>query len=136
MKKAFKLLAIVLSILTAFLAILCGVIYILAFSNRATTPEEIARKAGLRLPAYRITVSDDNMDRSASAWSYYYYEIEFEVPLSEAFLNKVTRKKTCVSDGNLLMIEDGAPDSWSCRILFFPVEKKAVLEYTFWDSLF
>lgn len=136
MKKAFKLLAIVLSILTAFLAILCGVIYIFAFSNRATTPEEIARKAGLRLPAYRITVSDDNMDRSASAWSYYYYEIEFEAPLSESFLKKVARKKTCVSDGNLLMIEDGISDSWSCRILFFPVEKKAVLEYTFWDSLF
>ena len=136
MKKAFKLLATVISVLTAFLALLCGVIYIFAFSNRATTPEEIARKAGLRLPAYRITVSDDNMDRSASAWSYYYYEIEFEAPLSESFLKKVERKKTFLRDGDLYMLEDEVADSWTCCVRIFPSENRAVLEYTFWDFMF
>ena len=136
MKKAFKLLAIVLSVLTAFLAILCGVIYILAFSNRATTPEEISRKAGLRLPAYRITASDDNMGRTASAWSYYCYEVEFDEPLSESFLKKVARKKTFLRDGGLYMLEDGVADSWTCCVRIFPSENRAVLEYTFWDFLF
>ena len=136
MKNAFKLLAIVLSVLTAFLAILCGFIYFFAFSNRATTPEEIARKAGLRLPAYRITATDDNMDRTASAWSYYCYEVEFDEPLSEAFLKKVARKKTFLRDGDLYMLEDGGADSWTCCVRIFPSENRAVLEYTFWDFLF
>ena len=136
MKKAFKLLAILLSVVAAFLAILCGVVYLLVFSNRATTPDAIARKAGLRLPAYEVTGSDDNMDRFASAWSYYCYEVEFKAPLSESFLKSVARKKTCVRDGDLLKIEDGSPDSWSCWIRFFPSENRAVLEYTFWDFLF
>ena len=136
MKKAFKLLALLLAVAAAFIAILCGVVYLLVFSNRATTPDEIARKAGLRLPAYEIVGSDDNMDRMASAWSCYSYEIAFRNPLPESFLRRVERKKTCVRDGDMLVIEDGASDSWSCRIRFFPGENRAVLEYTFWDFLF
>ena len=136
MKKAVKWLAILLSAVAALLAILCGVVYLLVFSNRATTPDEIARKAGLRLPAYRITATDDNMDRMASAWSYYCYEVEFDEPLSESFLKKVTRKKTFLRDGDLYMLEDGVADSWTCCVRIFPSENRAVLEYTFWDFLF
>ena len=136
MKKAFKLLALLLAVVAAFIAILCGVVYLLVFSNRATTPDEIARKAGLRLPAYEIAGSDDNMDRMASAWSCYSYEIAFRDPLPESFLRSVKRKKTCVRDGDMLVIENGASDNWSCRIRFFPGDNRAVLEYTFWDFLF
>ena len=125
MKKAFKMLALLLAVVAAFIAILCGVVYLL-----------VARKAGLRLPAYEISVSDDNMDRMASAWSCYSYEIAFRDPLPESFLRSVKRKKTCVRDGDMLVIEDGVSDSWSCRIRLFPAEKRAVLEYTFWDFLF
>ena len=34
MKKAFKLLALLLSVAAAFIAILCGVVYLVVFSNR------------------------------------------------------------------------------------------------------
>ena len=136
MKKGIKVLFIVLSVCAAVTATLIGAVYLLVFSNRATTPDKISRKAGLRLPAYEITVSDDNMDRTASAWSYYYYEVEFCEPLSESFLKRVARKKTCVREGDHLMIEDGSADSWSCWIRFYPGENRAVLEYTFWDFLF
>ena len=136
MKKGIKVLIIALVACAAVAAALIGAVYLLVFSNRATTPDEISRKAGLHLPAYKITNSDDNMDRTASAWSYYCYEVEFNKPLSESFLKRVARKKTCVRDGDLLKIEDGSPDSWSCWIRFFPSENRAVLEYTFWDFLF
>ena len=136
MKKGIKVLFIVLSVCAAVTTTLIGAVYLLVFSNRATTPDEISRKAGLRLPAYEITRADDNMDRTASAWSYYYYEVEFSAPLSESFLKRVARKKTCVREGDYLMIEDGSADSWSCWIRFYPVENRAVLEYTFWDFLF
>ena len=136
MKKAFKLLAILLSVVATLLAILGGGAYLLVFSNRATTPDEIARKAGLRLPACRITASDDNMGRTASAWSYYCYEVEFDEPLSESFLKKVARKKTFLRDGDLYMLEYGGADSWTCCVRIFPSENRAVLEYTFWDFLF
>ncbi len=136
MKKGIKVLFIVLSVCAAVTATLIGAVYLLVFSNRATTPDEISRKAGLRLPAYEITGTDDNMDRAASAWSYYCYEVEFCEPLSESFLKRVARKKTCVREGDCLMIEDGSGDSWSCWIRFYPGENRAVLEYTFWDFLF
>ena len=136
MKKGVKVLFIALTVCVSVAATLISVVYLLVFSNRATTPDEISRKAGLRLPAYEITGSDDNMDRTASAWSYYCYEVEFNEPLSKSFLRRVARKKTCVRDGDLLMIEDGSLGSWSCWIRFYPTENRAVLEYTFWDFLF
>ena len=107
------MLALLLAVVAAFIAILCGVVYLLVFSNRAATPDEMA-----------------------SAWSCYSYEIAFRDPLPESFLRSVKRKKTCVRDGDMLVIEDGVSDSWSCRIRLFPAEKRAVLEYTFWDFLF
>ena len=136
MKKGIKVLIIALVACAAVAAALIGAVYLLVFSNRATTPDEISRKAGLHLPAYKITNSDDNMDRTASAWSYYCYEVEFNKPLSESFLKRVARKKTCLREGNLLILEDGHPDSWSCSICFYPCENRAVLEYMFWDFLF
>ena len=136
MKKGIKVLIVVLSACAAVTAALVGAVYLLVFSNRATTPDDISRKAGLRLPAYEITGSDDNMDRTASAWSYYYYEVEFCEPLSVSFLKRVAGKKTCVREEDYVMIEDGSADSWSCWIRFYPGENRAVLEYTFWDFLF
>ena len=136
MKKGFKVLLIVMTACAAVMAVFFGFVYYFVSFNRATTPDEIARKVGLRLPAYEITSSEDNMDRTASAWSYYCFEIEFNEPLSESFLKKVAKKKTYFRDGDLLMISDESSDNWSCWIRFFPTENRAVLEYTFWDFLF
>lgn len=111
-------------------------IYLLLFANQATTPDSIARKVGLRLPAYEITKAEDNMDRTASAWSDYYYEIQFKKPLSEKFIRKVEKQKNCTREGETLIVSDESPDSWSGKVYIYSKENRATLEYEFWDSLF
>ena len=136
MKRDLKWILIVLASCAGLLITLLVGLYFLVTANSARTPDEIARKVGLSLPAYRITGAEDNMDRTASAWSYYCYELEFEEPLSGSFLRKVAKKKTCLVDGDVYVLEDGSPDSWTCQVRIYPPENRAVLEYTFWDILF
>ena len=130
-----KPISIILIILGLILASLLG-LYFLILGNQATTPVQIARKVGLRLPAYQITKADDNMDRTASSWSDYYYEIQFEEPLSERFLQKVEKLKNCTRDGDTYKIEKESPDEWAGYIKLYPEENRATLEYTFRDALF
>ena len=132
MKKPIK---IILCILGFILVLLLG-LYFLLFGNQATTPDQIARKVGLKLPAYQITKAEDNMDRTASAWSDYYFEIEFEKPLSEKFLQKVEKLKNCIYEGDSYKIEKESPEEWAGYIMLYPEENKATLEYTFRDALF
>lgn len=132
MKKPIKIILIILGLL---LALLLG-LYFFLFGNQATTPDQIARKVGMKLPAYQITKADDNMDRTASSWSDYYYEIQFEKPLSERFLQKVEKLKNCTREGEAYKIEKESPDEWAGYIKLYPEENRATLEYTFRDALF
>ena len=132
MKKPFKIIFIILG----FILVLLLCLYFLLFGNQASTPDQIARKVGLRLPAYQITKADDNMDRTASSWSDYYYEIEFQEPLSEDYLQKIERLKNCTHDGNTYQIEKEVPDEWASYITLYPEENRATLEYTFRDGMF
>ena len=131
MKKPIKIILIILGLL---LALLLG-LYFFLFGNQATTPDQIARKVGMKLPAYQITKADDNMDRTASSWSDYYYEIQFEEPLSERFLQKVEKLKNCTREGEAYKIEKESPDEWAGYIKLYPEENRATLEYTFRDGL-
>jgi hypothetical protein len=126
---------VLLIILGAIIALILG-LYLLLFSNQATTPDAIAKKVGLKLPAYQITKADDNMERTASAWSVYYYEIKFEKPLSEKFLQKVEKLNNGTRDGDTYKIEKESPDEWAGYIKLYPDENRATLEYTFKDALF
>ena len=132
MKKRIIIIVLIIAALAALVLGLC----VLLFANRAGTPDGIARKAGLRLPAYHVTRAEDNLDRTASAWTNYLYEIDFEEPLTEAFLKKVGRMKTCTREGDVYIIEDGSPDEWSCLVRIYPEKNTATLEYDFWDALF
>ena len=111
-------------------------LYFLLLSNRATNPDSIARRVGLKLPAYQITKAEDNMDRTASAWSDYYFEIEFEESLSEKYLQKVEKLKNCSREGSTSTIKKESPDEWAGYIKLYPEENRATLEYTFRDALF
>ena len=124
-----------LVILSFIIASIFG-LYFLLSGNQATTPDQIARKVGLKLPAYQITKADDNMDRTASAWSDYYYEIVFDEPLSEKYLQKIEKLINCTYEGNAYKIEKESPDEWAGCIKLYPEEKRAILEYTFRDALF
>lgn len=132
MKKPIKIILIILGLL---LALLLGLCFFL-FGNQATTPDAISKKVGLKLPAYQITKAEDNMDRTASSWSDYYYEIQFEEPLSDRFLQKVEKLKNCTRDGDTYTIEKESPDEWAGCIKLYPEENRATLEYTFRDGLF
>ena len=111
-------------------------LFLLLFGNQATTPDQIARKVGIRLPAYQIIMADDNMDRTASSWSDYYYEIQFEEPLSEDYLQRVEKLKNCTREGDAFRIEKESSDEWAGYIKLYPEENRATLEYTFRDALF
>ena len=124
-----------LVILSFIIASIFG-LYFLLLGNQATTPDQIARKVGLKLPAYQITKADDNMDRTASSWSDYYFEIEFEMPLSEKYLQKIEKLKNCSREGNTYTIKKESPDEWAGSIKLYPEENRATLEYTFRDALF
>ena len=124
-----------LIILAAIMALILGLYYLLV-GNQSTTPDQIARKVGVRLPAYQITNADDNMDRTASAWSYYYYVIQFEKLLSEEYLQKVEKLMNSTRNGDVYKIEKESPGRWAGCIMLYPVENKATLEYTFFDVLF
>ena len=132
MKKPIR---IILVILGSIIALILG-LYLLLFGNQATTPDQIARKVGLRLPSYQITRADDNMDRAASSWSDYYFEIEFEEPLSEDYLQRVEKLKNCTREGDAFRIEKESSDEWAGYIKLYPEENRATLEYTFRDALF
>ena len=136
MKKVLKWILIVLASCVGLLVTLVVVFYFLLAANSARTPDAIARKAGLHLPAYRITRSDDNMERTTSPWSHYSFEIEFEKPLSDSYLEKVAKNNNCECEGRLYRIEDKNPDEWYCLIILYPDESRATLEYSFWDYFF
>ena len=120
----------ILIILGLLLILLLG-LYFLLFGNQATSPEVIAKKIGLKLPAYQITKAEDNMDRTASAWADYFYEIQFKEPLSEDYLQKVEKHKDCIREGDAYRIEKESPDEWAGYIKFYPEENRAILEFTF-----
>ena len=127
---------IILFVIVGFLLALLLGLYLLLFSNQASSPDAIAKKVGLKLPAYQITNADDNMDRTASSWSDYYYEIVFDEPLTENFLRKVEKLENCTREGNNYTIEKESPDEWAGHITLYPEENRATLEYTFRDALF
>ena len=81
-------------------------------------------------------MADDNMDRTASSWSDYYYEIQFEEPLSEDYLQRVEKLKNCTREGDAFRIEKESSDEWAGYIKLYPEENRATLEYTFRDALF
>ena len=127
---------IILFVIVGFLLALLLGLYLLLYSNQAFSPDAIAKKVGLKLPAYQITNADDNMDRTASAWSYYSYEIKFKEPLSEAYLHKVEKLQNCIHDGDTYIVSKESPDNWSGKVSIYSAEDRALLEYEFWDSLF
>ena len=137
MNRFLKWFLIILTSCVGLLIALVVGIFILMASNSARTPDEIARKAGMKLPAYRITRSEDNTDRTSSSnWSWYYYEIEFEKPLSESYMKKVEKKKTFIREGPAYMVKDENTDEWYCLVCLYPDENKAILKYVFWDYFF
>ena len=134
--KTFLKISIVLvsAIIVAALSLFGILLWLI--SNNASTPEAIAKKLHVRLPAYEIVESSNNLDRTASSWSDYCFTIRFTEPLKQEFLNNLESMKTCrLSDGEY-HLKDGTTDEWNAWITFSPEENIAHIEYTFHDYLF
>ena len=129
-----KIIIALIAILATIATLLTGA-YFFFLGNQASNPDQIAKKLGLKLPAYQIAKSDDNLDRTASVWTDYYFEIEFEEPLADRFLRKVTKHKHCIKKGNSYRIEKENPDEWAGFIEIYPETNSATLEYTFRNYL-
>lgn len=130
-----KIIIVFIAILATIAALLTGA-YFFFLGNQASTPDQIAQKMGLKLPAYRIIEEEDNLDRTASVWTGYYFKIEFEEPLSDRFLRKVAKHKHCIKKDNSYRIKKENPDEWAGFIEIYPETNSATLEYTFRDYLF
>lgn len=112
-----------------------GIIAPILGSNSATNPRQIARKAHLKLPKYEIIYKDDNMDRGASAWSDYYFELKAKKPLEAKYLEKISKRDDCIKTGDTITIASEKEDR-SFYIDFIPAEDKIIMDYSFWDAFF
>jgi hypothetical protein len=105
-------------------------------SNNASTPEAIAKKLHVKLPAYEIVESSSNMDRTASSWSDYCFTIRFTEPLKPEYLNSLERMQTYNRSDGEYHLKDEITDEWYASISFSPEDNTARIEYSYHDYLF
>lgn len=134
--RIFCKILVVLGIIFGGLAVLFIGLFMFLDANFASTPDEIAKKLGVKLPAYEIVESSDNLDRTASCWTEYCYEIRFKEPLTPKYLKRLEKKKTCTIQEDVYTIEDENPDEWEGSIRFNTASNTARILYTFRDYLF
>lgn len=132
---------LVVSFAVLFIVFICGMFFYLTRDNRiAANPEEIANEADFDLPAYVVVSQNDNMDRGASAWSSYRWELELKEPLSEKSLkelDKLVQKNShwkYYQEGKAYIYElEENERNFSIRI---NVDKRRVyMYYEWWDVL-
>ena len=105
----------------------------------AKDPEKIADRADWDIPAYDVISQTDNMDRGASAWSFY----EWEVQLKELSEEDIEDLDELVEDDENWRFEeiDGAKcyicgnDDTSVKITMNTKTLLATLSYLWWDYL-
>lgn len=73
---------------------LLGVVFCLGHMLFAdgTSPKDILSALDLDLPKYEIVSPEDNLDRSASAWDWYYYKVSFSSQDSSALTTQLIQK--------------------------------------------
>lgn len=135
MKAIVKIsITIVSAVIVAAIALL--VIFSWLNSNNASTPEAIAKKLHVKLPAYEIVESSNNMDRTASSWSDHCFTVRFTEPLKPEFLNSLERMQTCNRSDLEYHLIDEKTDEWYASISFSPEDNTARIEYSYHDYLF
>ena len=128
-----------------FLIIVVGIVVIFYPSVRseriAKNPEKIVHEAGWTLPSYSVVSQDDNMDRGASAWSSYWYQLQLDEPLSDkdkAKLDKLVAKDSCwqyspdTKEYHYYLSEEERGIS----IKLNEADKSVIMEYEWYDAFF
>ena len=134
MQKRFIRLSIVFAVLLiAFSS--CG-------DNRiAQDPALIAREANFDLPDYTIIDKSDNMDREASAWSSYSWQLKLNNPLSEKSieeLNKLVKQDShwsYDSSSRIYKYKFQEEENKTISIEIIVDTLMIYMEYSWWDIL-
>ena len=80
-----KLIKFSIALILLFFVFSCG------YNRVAKNPSLISNEAGFNLPSYIVVRQTDNMDREASAWSEYSWELKLDKPLSEKNIDELTQ---------------------------------------------
>ncbi|MBQ3657418.1 MAG: hypothetical protein II956_11325 [Bacteroidales bacterium] len=130
-----RLLQYVIAFAMLILAFSCG-------NNRvAKNPSLITDEAGFNLPSYTIVGQADNMDRSASAWSEYSWELKLNEPLSAKSideLNQLVKKDpnwSYDSSKRIYKYVFVKEDSKNITITISVDTRVINMEYGWWDVL-
>lgn len=107
----------------------------------ATDPSRIADEAGFDLPDYTVVNQYDNMDRGASAWSSYEWELVLNEPLKEKDLKKLDHLVD--KDPNWSYSEETRTYSYHLNedgeryftIVINANDGKVNMDYSWWDFL-
>ena len=102
--------------------------------SNADCPAKIERRAHVSLPEYRLTDKYDNLDRSASTWTEYGFDIEFKEPFSEKSIRKLKRQGFEM-DKDSVYGKGFCGGCWSGTILVDPNSGAGYMFYTFNDFL-
>ncbi len=136
MKKALKIILITVCA-TPLILIALGIGLVLILDmNCASTPEQIARRVRLKLPEYEIIDSFDNLDRTASAWTCYDFDIEFKQPQDDGFIDSLKSNKYCTKEDGKYFLQNERDDSWFCIVVIDEEGRTAHLSYSYRDFFF
>lgn len=132
------------SIIALFLLFVLFIVCVMASLTRdnriATDPEAIADEADFDLPAYVVISQDDNMDRGASAWSSYVWELKLKSPLAEDELQELnelvaeTPHWRYDSENNIYYFSLEESER-NISIIIDADEARVTLDYYWWDML-
>ena len=131
----------VLALIVLLILVVVVGLFILTRDNRiAKDPSRIAKAAGFDLPSYVVQSQDDNMDRGASAWSSYDWEILLDEPLGEKSLKELEKlvkensNWTYDSENRTYTYQLEEDERYS-TILIQVDDRTVKLYYTWWDIL-
>lgn len=132
---------IVLSLVSYAYFILFFFSIILGDQITTSSPENVVRRVGFKLPEYEIVEYDDNLDRSASAWSSKSWELRLKEPLTEKHLKKLNnllKKKSWVYDEETKIYKcrrEGEGEEMSIYVTIDTQEGNVIVFVMWWDVL-
>ena len=106
----------------------------------AKDPTRIAKEAHFDLPAYDVIFQENNMDRNASAWSAYMWDLKLKEPLDEKIKGKLDRLVR--KDPRWVYNPDNKTYSYvseetdrTLTIQIRVMDKMVSMDYDWWDIL-
>ena len=142
-KVAKVIISVITFVVVIFLSFVALIWYCMKDSVVASHPSWIASKADFDLPQYDVVSRDDNMDRSASAWSEYNWDLKLKEPLTEdqkEELDQLVKNDSRwawsdVSKCYHFEQPESEDQDASISITVYPNDRRVYITYSWWDIL-